>query len=360
MNGKTVTPSGQPAEVLLDIQQLQTTFFTHVGPVQAVRQVDLKVERGEAVGIVGESGCGKSVMSMSIMGLVANPGKIVGGQINFNGQDLAKMAEKDLRKIRGNKIAMIFQDPMTSLNPVKKIGGQITEVLHLHQEISHEDAKARAIEPLRRVGIPSPDNGLKQYPLEFSGGMRQRVMIAMALACNPDLLIADEPTTALDVTIQAQILELMKDLRNKINSSIILITHDLGVVANLCDSIRVMYAGKIVEEANTRDLFYEPRHPYTWGLLKSIPKITEDTKERLVPIDGQPPDLLKPPTGCAFAERCPHVMAICQQQQPPLLAAGRGSEHRAACWLNHEQARTVAEPLFDEHTHPAHGTEADT
>lgn len=358
MNGKTKSASGKPAEVLLDIQQLETTFFTHVGPVQAVRQVDLKVERGEAVGIVGESGCGKSVMSMSIMGLVANPGKIVGGQINFEGQDLTQLTEKELRHIRGNKIAMIFQDPMTSLNPVKKIGSQITEVLHLHQDISREDANKRAVELLRLVGIPSPESRLNQYPFEFSGGMRQRVMIAMSLACDPDLLIADEPTTALDVTIQAQILELMKDLRNKINSSIILITHDLGVVANLCDSIRVMYAGKIVEEANTRDLFYEPRHPYTWGLLKSIPKITEDAKERLIPIDGQPPDLLKPPVGCAFAERCPHVMAICQQQQPPLIKAGQGSEHRAACWLNHEQAAELAKPLFADKSHQIVAEEA--
>lgn len=346
MNGKAIDPKNPAADVLLDIRQLETTFFTHVGPVQAVRGVDLVVERGEAVGIVGESGCGKSVMSMSIMGLVANPGKIVGGEILFNGQDLAKMSDKEMRKIRGNKIAMIFQDPMTSLNPVKKIGGQITEVLHLHQNISREDARKRAIELLRLVGIPSPESRLDQYPFEFSGGMRQRVMIAMSLACDPDLLIADEPTTALDVTIQAQILELMRDLRNKINSSIILITHDLGVVANLCDSIRVMYAGKIVEEGRTRDIFYEPRHPYTWGLLNSIPKINIEEKERLVPIDGQPPDLLKPPAGCAFAERCPHVMAICQQQQPPLIKAGQGHEHRAACWLNHAQAEAVAAPLF--------------
>lgn len=346
MNGKPMDSNKPAAEILLNIRQLETTFFTHVGPVQAVRGVDLTVERGEAVGIVGESGCGKSVMSMSIMGLVANPGKIVGGEILFNGQDLAKMADKDLRKIRGNKIAMIFQDPMTSLNPVKKIGGQITEVLHLHQNISREDARKRAIELLNLVGIPSPESRLDQYPFEFSGGMRQRVMIAMSLACDPDLLIADEPTTALDVTIQAQILELMSDLRNKINSSIILITHDLGVVANLCDSIRVMYAGKIVEEGKTRDIFYEPRHPYTWGLLNSIPKINVEEKERLIPIDGQPPDLLKPPVGCAFAERCPHAMAICQQQQPPLIKAGQGHEHRAACWLNHAQAEAVAAPLF--------------
>ncbi|NCA98242.1 MAG: ABC transporter ATP-binding protein [Clostridia bacterium] len=346
MNGKSFDTNQPAADILLDIRQLETTFFTHVGPVQAVRGIDLVVERGEAVGVVGESGCGKSVMSMSIMGLVANPGKIVGGEIFFNGQDLAKMSDKELRKIRGNKVAMIFQDPMTSLNPVKKIGGQITEVLHLHQNISREDARTRAIELLNLVGIPSPESRLDQYPFEFSGGMRQRVMIAMSLACDPDLLIADEPTTALDVTIQAQILELMRDLRNKINSSIILITHDLGVVANLCDSIRVMYAGKIVEEGKTRDIFYEPRHPYTWGLLNSIPKINVEEKERLIPIDGQPPDLLKPPAGCAFAERCPHAMTICQQQQPPLIKAGEGHEHRAACWLNHAQAEAVAAPLF--------------
>ena len=347
MNGNTDTPN---SDLLLDIRQLETTFFTHVGQVQAVRAVDLKIGRGEAVGIVGESGCGKSVMSMSIMGLVAHPGKIVSGEILFNGKDLVKMSEAELRKIRGNKIAMIFQDPMTSLNPVKKIGGQITEVLHLHQDISREDAKKRAVDLLRLVGIPSPESRLNQYPFEFSGGMRQRVMIAMALACDPDLLIADEPTTALDVTIQAQILELMRDLRNKINSSIILITHDLGVVANLCDSIRVMYAGKIVEEGKTRDIFYEPRHPYTWGLLKSIPKITAEAKERLIPIDGQPPDLLKPPKGCAFAERCPHVMTICQQTQPPMFVAGQGEDHRVACWLSHEHACLIAEPLFEAQT----------
>ncbi len=333
-------------ELLLSIKKLKTTFFTHVGQVQAVRGVDLDIRRGEAVGVVGESGCGKSVMSMSIIGLVAPPGKVVEGEILFHGQDLAKLSEKALRAIRGNKISMIFQDPMTSLNPVQKISSQIIEVLRLHEGMDKDQAWNRAVELLRLVGIPSPESRMNQYPFEFSGGMRQRVMIAMSLACNPDLLIADEPTTALDVTIQAQILELMKDLRAKINSSIILITHDLGVVANLCDSIRVMYAGLIVEEGMTRDIFYEPRHPYTWGLLKSIPKINKDNKERLVPIDGQPPDLLKPPSGCAFASRCQYAMAICQQEQPPHFKAGVGEGHFAACWLNHPQAGPMAEPLF--------------
>lgn len=333
-------------DYLLSIRNLKTTFFTHVGQVQAVRGVSLDIERGEAVGIVGESGCGKSVMSMSIIGLVAPPGKIVEGEVLFNGQDLTKLPDHELRKIRGNKISMIFQDPMTSLNPVQKISAQLIEVLRLHEGMNKEQAWKRAVELLRLVGIPSPESRMNQYPFEFSGGMRQRVMIAMSLACNPDLLIADEPTTALDVTIQAQILELMKDLRSKINSSIILITHDLGVVANLCDSIRVMYAGLIVEEGKTRDIFYEPRHPYTWGLLKSIPKINKDTKERLIPIDGQPPDLLKPPTGCAFASRCEYAMAICQQQQPPSFKAGSGEGHLSACWLNHPQAESLAKPLF--------------
>jgi oligopeptide transport system ATP-binding protein len=302
--------------------------------------VDLELRRGEALGIVGESGCGKSVMSMSIMGLVASPGRIVDGEILFKGRDLARLSDRDMRKVRGNQISMIFQDPMTSLNPVLKIGKQIIEVLQLHERISHQDARKRAIELLGLVGIPSPESRLSQYPFEFSGGMRQRVMIAMSLACNPDLLIADEPTTALDVTIQAQILELMKDLRSKINSAIILITHDLGVVANLCDNIKVMYAGMIVEEGSVRDLFYQPRHPYTWGLLKSIPKINQEEKERLIPIDGQPPDLIKPPAGCPFSERCKYAMTICQQQEPPRFVINTG--HMAVCWLNHPQAAEYA------------------
>ncbi len=335
-------PDGSP---LLRIRNLKTTFFTHVGEVQAVRGVDIDLRRGEAMGIVGESGCGKSVMSMSIMGLVAPPGRIVEGEILFDGQDLAKLPERDLRRIRGNRISMIFQDPMTSLNPVYKIGNQIVEVLRLHQGLSGHAARQRASELLGLVGIPSPESRLGQYPFEFSGGMRQRVMIAMSLACNPDLLIADEPTTALDVTIQAQILELMKDLRSKINSAIILITHDLGVVANLCDSIKVMYAGLIVEEGSIRDIFYRPSHPYTWGLLRSVPRIHKDTRERLVPIDGQPPDLLKPPRGCPFAERCRHAMVICQERVPPRFELG--DAHKALCWLNHPEAGEIAARAFE-------------
>ncbi len=325
------------SEYILDVRNLKTSFFTHVGEVQAVRGVSLQLRPGEALGIVGESGCGKSVMSLSIMGLVPKPGKVVGGEILFEEQDLVKLNDRQMRKIRGERISMIFQDPMTSLNPVYTIGNQISEMLLEHQKISKKQATERTIELLELVGIPSPQARLKQYPHEFSGGMRQRAMIAMALACDPALFIADEPTTALDVTIQAQILELMKDLRRKINSTIILITHDLGVVADLCDDIKVMYAGLVAEEGTTRDIFYNAQHPYTWGLLKSVPKITEDTKERLKPIDGQPPDLLKPPAGCAFAARCPHAMRICREVQPPNFEVNPG--HHSSCWLLHPEAK---------------------
>ncbi len=325
------------SEYILDVRNLKTSFFTHVGEVQAVRGVSLQLRPGEALGIVGESGCGKSVMSLSIMGLVPKPGKVVGGEILFEGKDLVKLNDKQMRKIRGERISMIFQDPMTSLNPVYTVGNQINEMLLEHQKINKKQATERAIELLDLVGIPSPEDRLKQYPHEFSGGMRQRAMIAMALACDPALFIADELTTALDVTIQAQILELMKELRRKINSTIILITHDLGVVADLCDDIKVMYAGLVAEEGTTRDIFYNAQHPYTWGLLKSVPKITEDTKERLKPIDGQPPDLLKPPEGCAFAARCPHAMRICREVQPPNFEVNPG--HHSACWLLHPEAK---------------------
>ncbi len=331
--------STDPAELLLDVRNLKTSFYTHVGEVQAVRGVDIKLRHGEAMGLVGESGCGKSVTSMSLMRLVASPGKIKDGQIHFDGLDLMALSEKEMRNIRGNRISMIFQDPMTSLNPVARIESQLTESLRQHFKLDKAASHQRAIELLGLVGIPDPESRLKQYPFEFSGGMRQRVMIAMSLACNPGLLIADEPTTALDVTIQAQILELMKDLRQKVNSSIILITHDLGVVADLCDSIKVMYAGLIVEEGPSRDIFYQPKHPYTWGLLRSVPKITEDRKQRLIPIFGQPPDLIKPPQGCAFADRCKYAMQICRREQPPFFTISDG--HRAACWLQHELAPKI-------------------
>lgn len=330
-------------EKLLEIKGLKTSFFTHVGEVKAVGGVSIDLNKGEAIGIVGESGSGKSITMMSLMRLLADNGKIVDGQVMFEGRDLAKLPEKQMQMIRGNEIGMIFQDPMTSLNPVLTVGDQIMEPLIKHKKISRQAAWDKAVQMLSIVGIPSPESRMKQYPHEFSGGMRQRVMIAMALACEPKLLIADEPTTALDVTIQAQILELMKDLKEKINTSIILITHDLGVVADVCERINVMYGGLIAETGSTSDIFYRPRHPYTWGLLRSIPNPKNIVKERLKPIDGQPPDLLKPPVGCPFADRCEYAMKICMQQRPPLFEVGEG--HKAACWLNHPDSPKVEAPV---------------
>ena len=307
------------AEKLLQVIDLKTSFYTHVGEVQAVRGVSFELSAGEALGIVGESGSGKSVTSMSLMKLLQYPGKIKDGRVLFEGVDLASKSEKEMRRVRGNDIAMIFQDPMTSLNPVYTIGNQIIEAILEHQNVTHAQAKQKAIKMLELVGIPSPEKRLSNYPHEFSGGMRQRAMIAIALSCEPKLLIADEPTTALDVTIQAQILELMKDLKEKINTSIILITHDLGVVADLCSRIIVMYGGLIMEEGTASQIFYEPKHPYTIGLLKSIPKLHKKDKEKLIPIDGTPPDLVNPPTGCPFYARCEFAMKICKEQEPPYL-----------------------------------------
>ncbi|MCM1992599.1 ABC transporter ATP-binding protein [Oceanirhabdus seepicola] len=318
-------------EKILQVNNLSTSFYTHLGEVQAVRGVSFHVNKGEAIGIVGESGSGKSVTSMSVMKLLQFPGKIKNGEVIFKGKDLVKFNKKDMLKIRGNEIAMIFQDPMTSLNPVYTIGNQIIEAITRHQKMSKSEAKKKAIKMLKLVGIPSPEKRINNYPHEFSGGMRQRAMIAIALSCEPDLLIADEPTTALDVTIQAQILEIMKELKNKINTSIILITHDLGVVADVCSRIVVMYGGLIMEEGSSKEIFYNPKHPYTVGLLKSIPKINVGVRKRLVPIDGTPPDLLKPPTGCPFAARCDHAMNICMSERPEFYEVSEG--HRAMCWL---------------------------
>ncbi|AAK81559.1 oligopeptide transport system ATP-binding protein [Clostridium acetobutylicum] len=326
-------------EKLLEIKNLNTSFFTHLGEVKSVRGISFELNKGEALGIVGESGSGKSVTMMSVMGLLQENGKIVEGEIIFNGMNITHAPEKEMEKIRGNKIGMIFQDPMTSLNPVLTIGNQIAEGIKKHLNMNTSEAIKRAIEMLKLVGIPSPEKRMKQYPHEFSGGMRQRVMIAMAIACKPELLIADEPTTALDVTIQAQILELMKKLKEKMNTSIILITHDLGVVANLCSKINVMYGGLIVEKGDAREIFYNPKHPYTLGLLKSIPDPTKDSKEKLVPIDGYPPDLLNPPKGCPFAARCPYTMEICMEMPVPSFKIGEN--HEAACWLNHPDAPKV-------------------
>lgn len=319
------------SDVLLDIKDLHVSFFTPAGEVKAVTSVTYTMEHGEVLGIVGESGSGKSVSAYSLMGIIAEPGKIVGGSINFNGHEVEKMTEKEFRKMRGSEVSIIFQDPMTSLNPVYTIGNQLTEMLRLHTDKTKKECEERAIELLGLVGMNEPEKRMKQYPHEFSGGMRQRVMIAMALACEPKLLIADEPTTALDVTIQAQILELMVELKKKINMSIIIITHDLGVVSDVCDRIAVMYAGKIVEIGKTDDIFYNPKHQYTVGLLKSIPKINEDTHERLIPIEGTPVDLLNLPEGCPFASRCDKCMKICLREMPPYTEISEG--HVSACWL---------------------------
>ncbi|MGN0544212.1 MAG: ABC transporter ATP-binding protein [Acutalibacteraceae bacterium] len=319
------------SEKLLEIKDERLSFFTPAGEVKALNGVSFSMEQGEVLGIVGESGSGKSVTAYSIMGLTAHPGKLIGGTIRFNGHQIDQMSEKEMRKIRGNEVSIIFQDPMTSLNPVYTIGNQITEVIRLHTGKSKKEAYDRAQELLELVGINEPTKRLRQYPHELSGGMRQRVMIAIALACEPKLLIADEPTTALDVTIQAQILELMQELRQKLGMSIIMITHDLGVVASMCEKIAVMYAGYIVEYGTADEIFYDPRHEYTKGLIKSIPKLNVEQTERLVPIEGQPIDLLNPPAGCPFAPRCANCMKVCLREMPPKTELS--DTHYSHCWL---------------------------
>ena len=319
------------SEKILEIQDERLSFFTPAGEVKALNGVSFTMNQGDVLGIVGESGSGKSVTAYSIMGLTAYPGRLVGGKIWFNGHQIDQMTEKEFRKIRGNEVSIIFQDPMTSLNPVYTIGNQIVEVILLHTNKSKKEAWDRAKELLELVGINEPERRLKQYPHELSGGMRQRVMIAIALACEPKLLIADEPTTALDVTIQAQILELMQELRKKLGMSIIMITHDLGVVASMCDRIAVMYAGKVVEYGTTDDIFYNPQHEYTRGLLRSIPKLHEKEHQKLVPIEGSPVDMLNPPKGCPFAPRCNSCMKICLREMPAYTDIT--DVHYSACWL---------------------------
>ncbi|SMP00766.1 oligopeptide transport system ATP-binding protein [Laceyella tengchongensis] len=328
---------------ILEVKDLHVSFKTYKGEVKAVRGVDFHLNKGETIAIVGESGCGKSVTSQTIMRLIPNPpGVIKQGEIIFEGTDLTKASEKQMEKIRGSEISMIFQDPMTSLNPTLTIGTQIMEGLIKHQKLDKKTAREKAIEMLRLVGIPSPESRLDQYPHQFSGGMRQRAMIAIALACQPKVLIADEPTTALDVTIQAQIIDLMKALQEKTGTSIILITHDLGVVADIADRVVVMYAGKVVESGKLEEIFYQPKHPYTWGLLGSMPRLDLSRDQELLPIMGTPPNLLDPPKGCPFAARCQHAMSICTQEMPELDEVS--STHQVACWLQHPMAPEVKPP----------------
>ncbi|MCR4431747.1 MAG: ABC transporter ATP-binding protein [Tepidanaerobacteraceae bacterium] len=329
---------------LLEVRDLKVNFKTYGGQVNAVRGVSFYLDEGECVAVVGESGCGKSVTSKAIMGLIPSPpGEITGGEIIFDNIDLLKLSKKGMMEIRGSKIGMIFQDPMTYLNPTMTIGKQIQEAIERHTKLNKRKAINRVIEMLNFVGMPNPEKRMRQYPHEFSGGMRQRVMIAMAMACNPRLLIADEPTTALDVTIQAQILDLMKSLQKKFDTSIMLITHDLGVVANMADRVLVFYAGKIVESGNVNDIFYYPQHPYTWGLLNSVPGLNLDKKGKLASIEGTPPDLFSPPDGCGFAARCAYAMKICKSIYPEMIDLGEG--HQCACWLLHEKAQKIRQSL---------------
>jgi oligopeptide/dipeptide ABC transporter ATP-binding protein len=322
---------------LLEVRNLKTFFSTRRGEVRSVDDVSFTLERGETLSLVGESGCGKSVTALSIMRLVSPPGRIVGGEIIFEGRDLLKLGEAEMRAIRGDDVAMIFQDPMTSLNPVYTVGDQIAEAIRLHRKVSNKEAWNQAVEGMRDVAIPAPEARARSYPHEMSGGMRQRVMIAMALACDPKLLIADEPTTALDVTIQAQILELLTELRERRNLALLLITHDLGVVAETSDRVAVMYAGKIVEEASARELFNRPRHPYTEGLLRAVPRLDESTaekKRRLRTIEGVVPNPLNLPPGCRFAPRCEHARDKCREGEIPLIDLGAG--HSSRCIRVHE------------------------
>jgi oligopeptide/dipeptide ABC transporter ATP-binding protein len=317
---------------LLDVKELKTYFHTMEGVVRAVDGVSYGVDEGETLGLVGESGCGKSVSALSIMRLIPDPpGKIVGGEVFFENEDLLKLPNEEMRRVRGRKIAMVFQEPMTSLNPVLTIERQLTEALQVHLKMDKSAAVKRAMELLERVGIPDPGRRLKQYPHQFSGGMRQRLMIAMALSCEPRLIIADEPTTALDVTIQAQVLELMKELSQQAGVALIIITHNLGVVARYADRVNVMYAGRVIEKGTSREIYATPRHPYTIGLLHSVPRLDQPRKEKLDPIEGQPPDLVNLPPGCPFKPRCRYAIEKCANEYPPLVSVGNG--HQSACWV---------------------------
>ncbi|MBI1737359.1 MAG: ABC transporter ATP-binding protein [Candidatus Rokubacteria bacterium] len=327
--------------VLLQVQDLVTQFSTSSGVVRAVDGVSWDVMEGETVALVGESGCGKSVSALSIMRLVSEPaGRIVSGRVMFKGRDLLALPEEEMRKVRGREIGMVFQEPMTSLNPVLTIGRQLTEGLEIHLGMTPQQARGRAVELLAMVGIPDPARRLRQYPHQFSGGMRQRMMVAMALACNPPLILADEPTTALDVTIQAQILELMRDLSRRLGAAMLIITHNLGVVARYADRVNVMYAGRIIERGTAREVYGNPRHPYTVGLLRSVPRLDEPRRERLAPIEGQPPDLTRLPPGCAFGPRCAWRIDRCEAVPP--LRTVNGTAHVSACWVAGQLEKGVA------------------
>jgi peptide/nickel transport system ATP-binding protein len=331
---------------LLEVKDLRTSFHTDDGIVKAVDGVSFTVEKGQTLGIVGESGCGKSVTNLTIMGLNPKQNSVSSGEALWKGRDLLRMKPRELRDIRGNDISMIFQDPMTSLNPVHSIGKQLVEAIQLHRDVTKRVARARALELMNAVGIPRADGRIDDYPHQFSGGMRQRVMIAMALINDPDLLIADEPTTALDVTTQAQILSLMKRLQQEFGSAIIMITHDLGVIAEIADDVIVMYAAKFVEQAEVHDLFNRPQHPYTWGLMGSLPRLEADV-ERLTQIPGQPPSLLRPPSGCRFHPRCPYVMEVCKSTVPELVPTQREPAHLQACHLDEDTKEREAAKLLE-------------
>lgn len=325
---------------ILEVKNLNTSFFTHLGEVKAVRGNSFSMDKGDILGIVGESGSGKSVTALSIMGLIDHPGRIVSGEIFFNGELISNKSNSEMSNIRGRDISMIFQDPMTSLNPVFTIENLMVEVIMRHQKVKRKEAKKIAVDKLKMVGIPEPEKRIKSYPHEFSGGMRQRAMIATALSCNPHLLIADEPTTALDVTIQAQILDILRSLAKEIDTSIIIITHDLGVIAETCKNLIVMYGGMIMEKGVVEEIFKSPQHPYTRGLMHSIPKVHSGEKDRLIPIPGSPPDLMNPPSGCPFSPRCPHVMQVCIESVPPVYKISESQT--SACWLLDSQAPEVA------------------
>ena len=333
------------AERLIEVNGLQVHFATEDGLVRAVDGVSFTLDRGEVLGIVGESGSGKSVTSMTLLGLTRDKNTRFEGDVLYKGRNVLKMSEDELQQVRGNEMAMIFQDPMTSLNPVYTVGSQICEAIQVHERADRREARRRAIELLKQVGIPNPESRVDDFPHEFSGGMRQRAMIAMALACNPDVLIADEPTTALDVTIQAQIIELIDRLKDEFNSAVILITHDLGVVAEIADEIVVMYAGRVVERVDTRKLFYDPQHPYTWGLLGSIPRLDRPKQERLHSIKGTPPSLINAPAGCKFRPRCPHAFDKCTEE-PRLENRVEEPGHLDRCWLTVEQKRSLRVPTL--------------